>query len=31
VWACPALFLVVVLVCANLAGDGIDAALNPRS
>ncbi len=30
VWACPAIFLVVILVCANLAGDGLDAALNPR-
>ena len=30
-WACPAIVLVLILVCANLAGDGIDAALNPRA
>jgi ABC-type dipeptide/oligopeptide/nickel transport system permease subunit len=28
-WAGPAGLLVIVLVCANLIGDGIDAALNP--
>lgn len=31
VWACPATVLVLILVCANLVGDGLDAALNPRS
>jgi len=25
-WACPAVVLVVVLVCANLVGDGVAAA-----
>ena len=30
-WACPAALLVVVLVCANLLGDGVDAALRPAS
>ncbi len=29
-WAFPGLVLVLVLVCVNLAGDGLDAALNPR-
>lgn len=28
-WFFPALTLVVVLVCVNLVGDGLDAALNP--
>ena len=30
-WGAPALVLVLVLVSVNLAGDGVDAALNPRS
>jgi ABC-type dipeptide/oligopeptide/nickel transport system permease subunit len=30
-WTCPAALLVVVLVCANLLGDGVDAALRPAS
>jgi len=30
-WAFPALTLVVVLVCVNLVGDGLDAALDPRT
>jgi peptide/nickel transport system permease protein len=30
-WFFPALTLVVVLVCVNLVGDGLDAVLNPRS
>ena len=29
-WFFPALTLVVVLVCVNLVGDGLDAALNPQ-
>ena len=29
-WFFPAVTLVVVLVCVNLVGDGLDAALNPR-
>jgi peptide/nickel transport system permease protein len=28
-WACPAGLLVVVLVCANLLGDGVAAGLRP--
>jgi ABC-type dipeptide/oligopeptide/nickel transport system permease subunit len=28
-WACPATVLVLILLCANLAGDGIAEALNP--
>jgi ABC-type dipeptide/oligopeptide/nickel transport system permease subunit len=28
-WAGPAGLLVIMLVCANLVGDGVDAALNP--
>lgn len=31
VWAAPATILVVVLVCLNLVGDGLDTALNPHS
>jgi len=31
VWAGPAIVLVLILVCANLAGDGLDAALSPRA
>jgi peptide/nickel transport system permease protein len=30
VWVGPALALVLILVCTNIAGDGLDAALNPR-
>jgi len=30
VWTSPAVFLVAILVCTNLVGDGLDAALNPR-
>jgi peptide/nickel transport system permease protein len=30
VWATPMVALVVVLACISLAGDGLDAALNPR-
>jgi peptide/nickel transport system permease protein len=30
VWASPMVALVLVLACVSLAGDGIDAALNPR-
>jgi peptide/nickel transport system permease protein len=30
-WVFPALLLVVVLVCANLLGDGVDTALRPAS
>ena len=29
VWAAPAVVLVTILVCVNLAGDGLDLALNP--
>lgn len=31
VWAAPAAALVVILVCANLIGDGIGDALNPQT
>jgi peptide/nickel transport system permease protein len=31
VWAGPAIVLVLVLVCTNLVGDGLDEALNPRA
>jgi peptide/nickel transport system permease protein len=31
VWASPALALVVILVCINLVGDGLDAAFNPTA
>jgi peptide/nickel transport system permease protein len=31
VWATPAAVLVLVLLCVNVAGDGLDAALNPRT
>jgi peptide/nickel transport system permease protein len=31
VWTPPAAVLVVILVCANLVGDGLDEALNPRA
>jgi peptide/nickel transport system permease protein len=31
VWAGPAITLVLILVCVNLVGDGLDRALNPRS
>lgn len=31
VWAAPAALLVVILVCLNLVGDGLDTALNPHS
>lgn len=31
VWAAPAAVLVVVLVCLNVVGDGLDHALNPHS
>jgi len=30
-WAGPAGVLVIILVCTNLVGDGIDAALNPTT
>lgn len=30
VWAPPMIVLVLALVCLNLLGDGLDAALNPR-
>jgi ABC-type dipeptide/oligopeptide/nickel transport system permease subunit len=30
-WAGPALALVLILVCTNIAGDGLDTALNPRT
>jgi peptide/nickel transport system permease protein len=30
VWTGPALALVLILVCTNIAGDGLDTALNPR-
>jgi len=30
VWTAPAAVLVAILVCTNLVGDGLDAALNPR-
>jgi peptide/nickel transport system permease protein len=30
-WAGPAALLVIVLVCANLIGDGVESALSPRS
>jgi peptide/nickel transport system permease protein len=31
VWATPAAALALILVCVNLIGDGLDAALNPRT
>lgn len=31
VWAAPAAILVLILVCANLVGDGIGDALNPQT
>jgi ABC-type dipeptide/oligopeptide/nickel transport system permease subunit len=31
VWASPAAALVLILVCVNLVGDGVDAALNPSA
>ena len=31
VWAAPSAVLVMILLCVNVAGDGLDAALNPRS
>lgn len=31
VWATPAIALVLILVCVNVVGDGLDAALNPRA
>lgn len=31
VWATPAIALVLILVCINLVGDGLDAALNPTT
>lgn len=31
VWVTPAATLVLVLLCVNIAGDGLDAALNPRA
>lgn len=31
VWAAPAAVLVVILICVNLVGDGLDTALNPQS
>jgi ABC-type dipeptide/oligopeptide/nickel transport system permease subunit len=30
-WTFPGLVLVLVLVSVNLAGDGLDTALNPRN
>ena len=30
-WATPAIALVLILVCINLVGDGLDAALNPTA
>jgi len=30
VWAGPAVALVLILVCTNIVGDGLDTALNPR-
>jgi peptide/nickel transport system permease protein len=30
-WAAPMVALVLLLACVNLIGDGLDAALNPRS
>jgi ABC-type dipeptide/oligopeptide/nickel transport system permease subunit len=30
-WTTPAVVLITVLVCVNLVGDGLDAALNPRA
>jgi hypothetical protein len=30
-WAFPAILLALLLVCVNLVGDEIDAALNPAS
>lgn len=30
-WGFPAAILVLILICVNLAGDGLDAALNPAS
>lgn len=31
VWAAPATALVLIIVCVNLVGDGLDAALNPTA
>jgi peptide/nickel transport system permease protein len=31
VWTAPAVLLVILLVCINLVGDGLDLALNPRT
>jgi ABC-type dipeptide/oligopeptide/nickel transport system permease subunit len=31
VWMPPAVLLVLILICVNLVGDGLDAALNPRA
>ena len=31
VWAAPAAVLVLILICTNLVGDGLDTALNPRN
>jgi ABC-type dipeptide/oligopeptide/nickel transport system permease subunit len=31
VWTAPAALLVILLVCINLVGDGLDLALNPRT
>jgi peptide/nickel transport system permease protein len=31
VWAAPATTLVLILVCLNLIGDGVDSALDPRA
>ncbi|MHB8470116.1 MAG: ABC transporter permease [Gaiellaceae bacterium] len=31
VWAGPASLLVLILICVNLTGDGLDTALNPTS
>jgi len=31
VWTAPAALLVILLVCINLVGDGLDLALNPRA
>ena len=31
VWAGPVIILVLILVCTNLIGDGLDTALNPRA
>jgi peptide/nickel transport system permease protein len=31
VWVAPAALLVLILICVNLVGDGLDTALNPRA